>query len=258
MINLGFISIRLYSICILLGVLVGYKLIINESRKYGFKEDEITDLVFYVLIFGIIGARIYYCLFNYDYYFSNFFDVLKIWEGGLAIHGGIIGGLLTIIVYCKKKKYNLLLILDFFVVSLIIAQSIGRWGNFFNGEAHGGVTSLAYLKSLYLPKFIIDGMYINGNYYVPTFLYESLWCLLGFFVMLILRRKRFMNIGYLTSFYLLWYGFERFFVESFRTDSLMFYSLKIAQVVSIFMIIIGSIIFEYSYFKKNKYNDFET
>lgn len=226
---------------------------IKESKRHGFDEDDISDLIFYAVIFGIIGARIYYCLFNLDYYLSDPISILKVWEGGLAIHGGIIGGAITVILYCHKKNYNILYILDFIVVGLILAQAIGRWGNFFNGEAHGPVTTLSYLKSLMLPKFIIDGMYIDGEYYIPTFLYESLWCLLGFIIMYSIRHKKNMKVGYLTSFYLIWYGMGRFLIESLRTDSLMLFSLKIAQIISLIMIFIGIILFIYSFKKQKKY-----
>lgn len=249
-INLGFISIHLYSICLMIAVALGYSLIIRESKRHGFDGEEIGNMMFYAIIIGIIGARIYYCLFNLDYYLSSPLSIFKVWEGGLAIHGGIIAGFLTILYFCKKKNYNLLLILDFIVVGLIIAQAIGRWGNFFNGEAHGPITTLSYLKSLYLPNFIIKGMLIDGDYYIPTFLYESLWCLLGFIIMYLFRWKKYVKTGYMTSLYFIWYGIERFFVESLRTDSLMFFNFKIAQIVSLIMIIIGIIIFIYS-FKNN-------
>ena len=251
-INLGIFSIHIYSLCILAGVLIAYFIIVKEAQKHGYDKQKIDDLIFYVLISGIIGARLYYCIFNLDYYVANPIDIIKIWEGGLAIHGGIIGGLIAAFIYCKKQKYNMILILDFIVVGLILAQAIGRWGNFFNGEAHGPITTLSHLESLYLPRFIIDGMYINGNYYIPTFLYESLWCFIGFILMIFIRKNKRTKIGYLLSFYLIWYGVERFFVESLRTDSLMFFSLKIAQFVSLFMIIIGIVLFIYSY-KKAKY-----
>ncbi len=254
MINLGFFSIHIYSICILLAVFVSYKVIISESVRHKINEDEMSDLLFYVIVFGIVGARIYYCLFNLDYY-SDILSIFKVWEGGLAIHGGLLFGLITILVYCKKRKKNVLFILDFIVIGLIIAQAIGRWGNFFNAEAHGPVTTLAYLKSLYLPNFIIKGMYIDGNYYVPTFLYESLWCLLGFIVMFIIRKKSFMKAGYLTSFYFIWYGTERFFVEGLRMDSLMLGSFKVAQIVSIIMILSGIVLFIYSFKKSPCYNE---
>ena len=252
-INLGIVSIHWYSIILFIAILVGSNLAIKEAKRHGFEEDFMVNLLFLGVIVGIVGARLYYVIFNFDYYKDNLIEIFKVWNGGLAIHGGIIAGLITIAVICYKKKVNLLKILDYFVVVLILAQAIVRWGNFFNGEAHGSVTTLAHLQSLYLPQFIIDGMHINGNYYIPTFLYESVWCFIGFIIMIVLRRKKFMKIGYLTSFYLVWYGIERFFVEGMRTDSLMFFSLRVAQLVSLAMVIIGIILFVYSLKKSKKY-----
>lgn len=249
MINLGFFSVHIYSICILLGILVGYYVIISFAKKKGYEEKDISDMFFYMIVFGIIGARIYYCLFNYEYY-SNLTSVFKVWEGGLAVHGGILFGLISIFIFCRRKKFDFLEILDIVVPGLIIGQAIGRWGNFFNGEAHGMVTTLSTLNSFYLPDFIIKGMHINGHYYVPTFLIESLWCLIGFVIMIIIRNKKFIHVGYLTGFYLIWYGFERFFTEGMRTDSLMFFDIKVAQIVSVFMILIGVLTFIFSYFKR--------
>ena len=252
-INLGVISIHWYSIILFIAILVGSNLAIKEAKRHGFEEDFMVNMLFLGVIIGIVGARAYYVIFNFDYYKDNLMEIFKVWNGGLAIHGGIIAGLITIAVICYKKKVNLLKILDFLVVGLILAQAIGRWGNFFNGEAHGLVTTLAHLQSLYLPQFIIDGMHINGNYYIPTFLYESVWCFIGFIIMLILRRKKFMKVGYLTSFYLAWYGIERFFFFLMRTDSLMFFSLRVAQLVSLVMVIIGIVLFVYSLKKSQKY-----
>ena len=254
-IDLGIISIHWYSILLFIAILIGSNLAIKEAKKHGFEEDFMVNLLFLGVIIGILGARIYYVIFNFNYYKDNLIEIFKVWNGGLAIHGGIIAGFITIAIICYKKKVNLLKILDYLVVGLVIAQAIGRWGNFFNGEAHGAITSLSYLESLHLPQFIIDGMYINGSYYIPTFLYESIWCLIGFIIMIILRRKKFMKVGYLTSFYLVWYGVERFFVEGLRTDSLMFFSLRIAQLVSLVMIVIGIVIFIYSLKKSKKYEE---
>ena len=254
-IDLGIISIHWYSILLFIAILIGSNLAIKEAKKHGFEEDFMVNLLFLGVIIGILGARIYYVIFNFNYYKDNLIEIFKVWNGGLAIHGGIIAGFITIATICYKKKVNLLKILDYLVVGLVIAQAIGRWGNFFNGEAHGAITSLNYLESLHLPQFIIDGMYINGSYYIPTFLYESIWCLIGFIIMIILRRKKFMKVGYLTSFYLVWYGVERFFVEGLRTDSLMFFSLRIAQLVSLVMIVIGIVIFIYSLKKSKKYEE---
>ena len=254
-IDLGIITIHWYSILIFIAILLGSNLAIKEAKRHGYNEDFMVNLLFLGVIFGIVGARVYYVIFNFDYYKDNLIEMFKVWNGGLAIHGGIIAGLISTMIICYKKKVNLIKILDYMVVGLIIAQAIGRWGNFFNGEAHGPLTTFAYLEGLHLPQFIIDGMYINGNYYIPTVLYESIWCVLGFIIMLVLRRRKFMKVGYLTSFYLVWYGFERFLVEGLRTDSLMFLSLKVAQLVSLLMVLIGICLFIYSLHKKIKYED---
>lgn len=242
MLDLGFIKIYWYSFFILMGVIVGYKLAINESQKFKIPKDYMINYFFYVLIFGLLGARAYYVIFNFAEYQNNLLDIFKVWEGGLAIHGGIIAGILVTLVYTKKYKIPFFRIADIMVISLIIGQCIGRWGNFFNGEAHGPVTTLSFLQSLHLPKFIIDGMYINGTYYQPTFLYESIGCLIGFIILILIRKRKNLILGDLTSIYLIWYGIIRFFIEGLRTDSLLFVNLKAAQLVSIIMIICGILI----------------
>lgn len=242
MLDLGFVKIYWYSFFILMGVIVGYKLAINESQKFKIPKDYMINYFFYVLIFGLLGARAYYVIFNFAEYQNNLLDIFKVWEGGLAIHGGIIAGILVTLVYTKKYKIPFFRIADIMVISLIIGQCIGRWGNFFNGEAHGPVTTLSFLQSLHLPKFIIDGMYINGTYYQPTFLYESIGCLIGFILLILIRKRKNLILGDLTSIYLIWYGIIRFFIEGLRTDSLLFFNLKAAQLVSIIMIICGILI----------------
>ena len=247
------INIYWYSLCILLGVTIAYLLITSEAKKHNIDKDTITDLIFYALIFGIVGARIYYVIFNLDYYISNPSEILKVWSGGLAIHGGVIFGIIFIYFFAKKKKLNFIKILDIAAPAVIIAQSLGRWGNFFNQEAHGSVTTLEILQNMHLPKFIIDGMYIDGNYYYPTFLFESIWCLIGFIILMIIRKRKDIKIGVQAGFYFIWYSLARFFIEGLRTDSLMLFNLKVAQIVSILLIIIG-IILIISSKKKDKYN----
>ncbi len=241
--DLGPIQIYWYSIFIFIGMLVACFLIYKEAKKRGIDEDFLVNLTFNTIIIGIIGARLYYVLFNLSYYLDNPVEIFQIWNGGLAIHGGIIAGLLFIIYYCKKHEVNLWKMLDIIVVGLIIAQAIGRWGNFFNSEAYGPITTAAHLKSLGIPQFIIDGMYILGEYRQPTFFYESVWCLFGFLAMLIIRQYKYLKIGQLTSFYLIWYGIIRFIIEAMRTDSLMLGPLKMAQLVSLVFIVSGIIIF---------------
>ncbi len=234
------IEIRWYSILILLGVVLAYFLIITETKRQKIKTDFIFNLVFWGLIFGIIGARLYYVVFNLDYYFENPSNIYKIWEGGLAIHGGLLFGLITVIIYCKKYNANTKKILDILVPGVLLAQCIGRWGNFFNSEAYGSIVSYETLVNIkIIPQFIIDNMLINGEYHLPMFYFESIACLIGVIFMLIYRRYRYIKNGQILSFYLIWYGIVRLIIESFRTDSLMLADFKIAQVVSIIMIFIG-------------------
>lgn len=240
--NIGNFDIEWYSVLILTGVLLAYLLIIFESRRHDISDYFIKNLVFWAIIFSIIGARLYYVLFNWSYYSVKTDEIVQVWNGGLAIHGGIIFGLLVIIIYCKKYKVSVLKMTDITVVGLTIGQIIGRWGNFFNSEAYGPETTRKFLESIYLPNFIIDGMNINGIYFQPTFLYESLWMMVGFIILLIIRRRKYTKIGQITGTYMMWYGFGRFFIEILRQDSLMLGDLKVAQIVSIVLFIIGLII----------------
>ncbi|MBE6157610.1 MAG: prolipoprotein diacylglyceryl transferase [Firmicutes bacterium] len=241
-IDFGIVKIYWYSICIFLGIITALTLIYRESKREKIDSEFLTNLAFYSVLLGILGARIYYVLFNIDYYIGNPLEILEVWNGGLAIHGGLLTGLIVTLIYCKKNKVNSLKMLDIIVVGVIVAQAIGRWGNFFNGEAFGNVTTLSNLKSQFIPEFIIDGMYIMGEYRQPTFLYESILCLIGFSVMIILRKNKNLKTGMLTGFYLIWYGLIRVIIESMRSDSLMLGPIKIAQLVSIIFIICGIII----------------
>lgn len=252
-IEIGSIKIYWYSVMILIGIVSATMIIIKESKKFNISKEKITDLLFYTIIIGCIGARIYYVLFNMDYYKNNIIDIFKVWEGGLAIHGGIIAGVIFIIYYTKKYNLKTIKILDICIPGLLIGQAIGRWGNFFNREAHGPITTLSILQNQHLPEFIIEGMNINGNYYLPTFLYESIWCILGLIIIIIVRKIKITRTGMITGFYLIWYGIGRHIIEGYRTDSLMLYNFKQAQLISIIMIIIGIIIFIVS-FKQEKYN----
>lgn len=241
--DLGFIQIYWYSIMILIAILLGLIVIYKEVKRQGVNEDFFINLAFYTIIVGIIGARLYYVLFNFNYYKNNLFEILEIWNGGLAIHGAIIFGTIFVFFYCKKYKVNFLKIADILVVGLLLAQAIGRWGNFFNQEAYGIVVERVQLEKMFIPKFIIEGMYIKGSYYTPTFLYEFIWNILGVIFLMIMRRRKYRKIGQTFSLYLMWYSIGRFFIEGLRTDSLMLGELRIAQFVSIVMFIIGFVIF---------------
>ena len=242
LISVGPITIYWYSFLIFLSILIGLLIIKKEIKKTKLNEDFMFDLIFYLIPVCIIGARLYYVIFNFDVFKNNLFDIFKIWEGGLAIYGVVISGILFIIYYCKKKKQSILLTLDVLAPCLILGQAIGRWGNFFNREAHGAVTTLKYLQSINLPQFIIDGMYINGNYYIPTFLYESIWCLIGFIILIILRNKlKYKKEGIIMCSYFIFYSIGRFFIEGLRTDSLYLFNIRVSQLVSIILFIIGII-----------------
>jgi phosphatidylglycerol:prolipoprotein diacylglycerol transferase len=256
-IDLGFMQIYWYSIIILVAIFVGVTIVYLEAKKQKMNLDDFTDLFFCTVICGIIGARIYYVLFNLSYYLSNKLEIFEVWNGGLAIHGGIIGGLLYVIHFSKKRKYNFLKLLDMMVVGLIIAQSIGRWGNFFNQEAYGPVVSLGHLQKNMIPNFIIERMKILGEYHEPTFYYESLWSLNGFIILMTLRRFKKLEIGTLTGVYCIYYSIGRLYIESLRMDSLMLGNFKVAQIVSIILIILGTfLIIRPKLFKKSElYNN---
>ena len=241
--TIGSFEIKWYSVLILIGVVLGYILIFSESNRFNIKREFTFNMLFWTLIFGIVGARLYYVAFNWPYYSENLGEIYKVWNGGLAIHGGLLVGAITMFIYCKKYKSSTSKMFDIVVPALLLAQAIGRWGNFFNAEAYGNAVEYATLVNMkIIPQFIIDNMYINGSYHLPMFYFESLWCFLGFIIVMIIRRRKYIKVTQLTGFYLIWYGLIRFVIETFRTDSLMLGDFKIAKIVSIVMIIVGIII----------------
>lgn len=241
-IDFGIFQIKWYSIFIFLAMLTASVITYLEARKKGMDKDLFIDMLFYGLLIGIVGARIYYVIFNWNYYLQDPLEIIKTWHGGLAIHGGLLATLVFLIIYTKKKNINLLLLLDMIVIGLIIGQAIGRWGNFFNMEAFGREVSLSFLQNLHLPEFIIKGMYIDGAYREPTFLYESIGSLIGFMVLLLVRKIKTLKTGTLTSIYLIWYGVLRGIIETFRSDSLLLGNIKVAQIISLIAIISGIVI----------------
>lgn len=247
--EIGNFKIYWYSIILLIAFSLGILLALKTCKKEKIEISKIVDYFFYMVPLCLIGARIYYVLFNLDYYSKNIIDIFKVWEGGLAIHGGIIVGVIFTIYYTKRKKINFWQLVDILCISLILGQIIGRWGNFMNSEAYGPVTTYSTLHNMHIPEFIIKGMKINGVYHHPTFLYESLWNLIGLIIILITKKVLLKlnkyNYGTLCSIYLIWYGIGRFFIEGMRQDSLMFGSIRIAQLVSIFLIVLGLILILY-------------
>ncbi|HDY9570583.1 TPA: prolipoprotein diacylglyceryl transferase [Staphylococcus argenteus] len=236
--NLGPLSVRWYGIIIAIGILLGYFVAQRALVKAGLHKDTLVDIIFYSALFGFIAARIYFVIFQWPYYAENPSEIIKIWHGGIAIHGGLIGGFIAGVIVCKIKNLNPFQIGDIVAPSIILAQGIGRWGNFMNHEAHGGPVSRAFLEQLHLPNFIIENMYINGQYYHPTFLYESIWDVAGFIILVNIRKH--LKLGETFFLYLTWYSIGRFFIEGLRTDSLMLTSnIRIAQVVSIILILVS-------------------
>ncbi|HHO5535315.1 TPA: prolipoprotein diacylglyceryl transferase, partial [Staphylococcus aureus] len=248
--NLGPLSVRWYGIIIAVGILLGYFVAQSALVKAGLHKDTLVDIIFYSALFGFIAARIYFVIFQWPYYVENPSEIIKIWHGGIAIHGGLIGGFIAGVIVCKVKNLNPFQIGDIVAPSIILAQGIGRWGNFMNHEAHGGPVSRAFLEKLHLPNFIIENMYINGQYYHPTFLYESIWDVAGFIILVNIRKH--LKLGETFFLYLTWYSIGRFFIEGLRTDSLMLTSnIRVAQLVSILLILISISLIVY---RRIKYN----
>lgn len=238
--ELGPISIYWYGIIIATGVLLALLLANREGKRLGLPKDTFIDLLMWAVPFALIGARAYYVIFEWDAYKHNPAKIFAIWEGGIAIHGALIGAVVTAIVFTRVKGLSFWKVADIAAPSVLLGQAIGRWGNFMNQEAHGGPVTREFLEGLMLPEFIINQMYIDGTYYHPTFLYESLWSFVGVILLLALRRVN-LRRGEIFLTYVIWYSFGRFFIEGLRTDSLMVgdTSIRIAEVVSILLIVIG-------------------
>ena len=240
--SFGPFTLYWYGLIIVGAMLLATTLASKEGKKRGLGEETITDMTMWAIPLGIVGARIYYVLFEWQYYINNPLEIIAVWQGGIAIYGGLIAGGLTVYWYTKKKGIPFSLMLDVLAPYVLLAQSIGRWGNFINQEAHGEAVSRVFLENLYLPKFIIDQMQINGTYYHPTFLYESLWSLLGFVIIITLRnRKDLLRRGEVALSYVIWYSVGRFFIEGMRTDSLWIGNfLRVSQGLSL-LLFVGAI-----------------
>ncbi|UIF42198.1 prolipoprotein diacylglyceryl transferase [Staphylococcus aureus] len=249
--NLGPLSVRWYGIIIAVGILLGYFVAQRALVKAGLHKDTLVDIIFYSALFGFIAARIYFVIFQWPYYAENPSEIIKIWHGGIAIHGGLIGGFIAGVIVCKVKNLNPFQIGDIVAPSIILAQGIGRWGNFMNHEAHGGSVSRAFLEQLKLPNFIIFIYVILNKKDDLSFLNKILFLLLAVFIILLFFSLH-LKLGETFFLYLTWYSIGRFFIEGLRTDSLMLTSnIRVAQLVSILLILISISLIVY---RRIKYN----
>jgi phosphatidylglycerol:prolipoprotein diacylglycerol transferase len=237
--TLGPIEVRWYGVMIALATLLAAGIGYRRSEKYGIKGDDLLDILLIAIPAAVIGLRLYYVAFHWDSYAGDLSAILNIREGGLAIHGGLIFAFLSAWLVCRHKRINILDGLDLAVPCIALGQAIGRWGNFFNEEAHGCETDLPV-------SVLIDGV----NYHA-TFLYESLWCLMLFFLLSFIAKKRRFS-GQIFCLYLMLYSAERFCVESLRTDSLMIGPFKQAMVLSACLIIAGAILYAVLSRKQNQ------
>jgi phosphatidylglycerol---prolipoprotein diacylglyceryl transferase len=221
--TIGPLPVHWYGIILGLGALAGLLLAIQEGKRFGLSPDFFMDLMLFGVPSAIIAARLYYVTFKWDYYRSHPSEIIQIWQGGIAIYGALIGAFICGFFYIRAKGYSFWRVADICAPSLLIGQMIGRWGNFVNQEAYGGPVEESFLRNtLHLPDFIVNQMNVQGTYHHPTFLYESLWSLLGLVILFIIRRRRFLRAGELLITYLIWYSIGRFFIEALRTDSLAF------------------------------------
>ncbi|MBR4421014.1 MAG: prolipoprotein diacylglyceryl transferase [Erysipelotrichaceae bacterium] len=233
------LDIRWYAVLILIGAAIAYvfcKRFAKESRYIDMSYFD--DLFIYTLWFGIMGARLWFCVFyNFSYYLAHPVEIIRVWDGGLAIQGGLVFGALFAYWFITRKHYPFMKLMDILLPNVLIGQAIGRWGNFVNQECHGGEVAESYFDGFL--SFLKEGMYIDGHYYEPLFFYESMLCLIGWLLIVFVLRKHQNKRGDLAYAYLMWYGIGRFFIEARRTDSLYLGNLKMAQVTSLLFILIG-------------------
>ncbi len=223
--SLGPLTIHLYGLVIAVGLLLAALYANRRSKEFGLKEDTILDGVLWVTPFAIVCARLYYVIFSWEAYAANPIKILYIWEGGLAIYGGVLGAIAGIAIFCRVRKVKMLAVLDVVLLGFLIGQSIGRWGNFFNREAFGAATDSFLRMGLFNTR---TGQW---EYYHPTFLYESVWNLIG---LLLLHRfsKRRRYDGQVALGYAAWYGLGRAMIEGLRVDSLYWGPVRVSQLLA--------------------------
>ena len=244
--ELGPLKIHFYGAIIALGLILAVIYACRRSKQFGIKENDIIDGVLWVVPFVILCARLYYCIFRWEEggYAANPLSVLYIWNGGLAIYGGVLGAVVGVAIHCKIKKINLPALLDLVALGFLIGQSMGRWGNFFNREAFGAETDSFLRMGLFNTR---TGAW---EYHHPTFLYESLWNAVGFVALHFLSKKRRYD-GQIGLLYVAWYGLGRTFIEGLRTDSLYWGSFRVSQVLAAGSCILASAVLVWLSFRKH-------
>ena len=241
--QIGPISVHWYGIIIGAGIILAYFYALREAKRRGIEIKHIDNMAFWLILAGVLGARLYYVLFNFQYFSENPAQILQIWKGGLAIHGALLGGAAAYFTYIKIHKIHWLIYTDIIMPGVLLAQSLGRWGNFFNSEAFGRPTDL--LWKLFIPFAKRPQGFEDFEFFHPTFLYESIWNFIGFIVLVFLAGKIFKansghsSYGIILCAYLIWYSFGRFFIEGLRLDSLYVGQFRAAQVISIILFVIG-------------------
>ncbi|WDF81978.1 prolipoprotein diacylglyceryl transferase [Lacticaseibacillus pabuli] len=246
-VQLGGLEIHWYGVIIASGVLLAAYLATQEAKRRNVNEDHILNLILWALPFALIGARLYYVVFEWGFYSQHPDQIIAIWNGGIAIYGALIASAIVFIVYCRVKDLSPWLILDIAAPTVMLAQAIGRWGNFMNQEAFGQITTGAFLHELHLPSWLIQQMFIGGHYRMPTFLFESAWNVAGFIILMSIRHhKGWFKQGEIFLSYVMWYSFGRFFVEGMRTDSLYIAAdFRVSQLLSIILFVGAAIIWFY-------------
>lgn len=224
--TIGSLDVHLYGIIIALGLILAVVYAMRRKEQFGLSEDDLLDGVLWIAPFAIVCARIYYCVFEWEQYASDPISILYIWEGGIAIYGAVIGAAVGVLIHCKLiKKISVAATLDIVSLGFMIGQTLGRWGNFVNREAHGGVTDS------FLRMGLLNPATMEGQYYHPTFLYESVWNLIGFILLHFFSKKRKYD-GQVALCYVAWYGLGRAIIEGLRTDSLWWGPFRVSQVLA--------------------------
>ena len=242
--SIGPLSIHMYGIIIACGLVLATVYCMRRANRFGLTEDHVLDGVLYVTPFALLCARAYYCAFSWDLYADNPISVLYIWQGGIAIYGGVLGAIAGVFVFCRVKKISLGATLDLVLLGFLIGQSIGRWGNFFNREAFGAETDT------WLRMGLFDTVTGTVTYHHPTFLYESLWNALGFWILHFLSKKREYD-GQIALGYAVWYGLGRTFIEGLRTDSLYIpnTTIRVSQALAAVSFLVAAAALVYFMFK---------